>query len=47
MGVGVGVWIVDVELVLSVVGEVGLAVFEMVKGRVGVSVIMVVGVEVG
>lgn len=47
MGVGVGVWIVDVEFVLSVVGEVGLAVSEMVEGRVGVSVIMVVGVEVG
>lgn len=47
VGVGVGVWlVVDVGLVLSVVGEVELAVFEMVGGGDGVSVIVVVGVEV-
>lgn len=47
VGVGVGVWlVVDVELVLSVVGEVELAVSEMVEGGDGVSVIVVVGVEV-
>lgn len=47
VGVGVGVWlVVDVGLVLSVVGEVELAVFEMVGVGDGVSVIVVVGVEV-
>lgn len=47
VGVGVGVWlVVDVGLVLSVVGEVELAVSEMVEGGDGVSVIVVVGVEV-
>lgn len=47
VGVGVGVWlVVDVGLVLSVVGEVELAVSEMVEGGDGVSVIAVVGVEV-
>lgn len=47
VGVGVGVWlVVDVGLVLSVVGEVELAVSEMVGGGDGVSVIVMVGVEV-
>lgn len=47
VGVGVGVWlVVDIGLVLSVVGEVELAVSEMVGGGDGVSVIVVVGFEV-
>lgn len=46
VGVGVGVWlVVDVELVLSVVGEVELGISEMVEGGDGVPVIMEVEVE--